>query len=384
MNKGTHITIWVAGAAVVIAAGIAWRVTKSRQAAPTAAPVEAVVELAASDVVQAQVSELDQGLAITGSLRAIHSAVVKARVAGELQGLTVREGDAVRAGQVIATIDRTESLARLRQANEQADAARAQIDIAKRQFDNNQALVDKGFISRTVLESSQSTLAAAQATHKAALSAVDVANKALDDTVLRAPINGTVSQRLAQPGERLSVDARVVEIVDSTRLELEATLTAADSVQVRAGQVARLSVEGAAQPVIATVARINPSAQVGSRGVPVYLALAPTPGLRQGLFAQGVLVTARVSALAVPLQAVRTDRPAPYVQVVEGARVKLKGVQTGARGERGGQTLVAVTGVEPNAMVILGHVGALREGVAVKFTTPLASPVPAPPASAAR
>ena len=381
MSKGTLVAIGAVGiAVVVVAAGLTWRTNNPRQAAPVAAPAEAFVELAASDVVRAQVSELDQGLAITGSLRAIHSAVVKARVAGELQGLTVREGDAVRAGQVIATIERTESRARLQQANEQADAARAQVEIAKRQFDNNQALVDKGFISRTVLESSQSTLAAAQATHKAALSAVELASKALDDTVLRAPIDGTVSQRLAQPGERLSVDARVIEIVDSTRLELEATLTAADSVQVRSGQVARLSVEGAAQTVTAKVVRINPSAQAGSRGVPVYLALAPTPGLRQGLFAQGVLITARVSALAVPLQAVRTDRPAPYVQVVEGARVKHKPVQMGVRGERGGQTLVAVTGVEADAAVILGHVGALREGAAVKFTTP----APVTPASAAR
>jgi RND family efflux transporter MFP subunit len=382
MNRRMIVGIAVV---LVVAAGIGLAMRsgsgsgRAPAAAPAAsAPTEAMVELAASDVTRAQATDLEQGLAITGTLRAVNTAVVKARVAGELQGLTVREGDTVRAGQVIASIDPTEYRARLQQAREQADAARAQVDIARRQFDNNQALVDKGFISRTALESSQSSLAAAEATHKAALAAVDVARKTLEDSSLRAPIAGVVSQRLAQPGERLGVDARVVEIVDPSRLELEATLSAADSVRVRTGQSARLTVEGASQPVLATVVRINPSAQAGSRGVPVYLQLPSTAGLRQGLFAQGVLVTERVQALSVPLQAVRTDRPAPYVQVVEGDRVRHKSVQTGARAESGGQVRVAVTGVDAGAVVILGHVGALREGTAVKFTAPTPAAAAAP------
>lgn len=383
MKKTTGIAI--AAIVAVLAIGVwAWRAGKAREAAPATVQVEAVVELARSDVVDAQTNALNQGVLLTGSLRAVHSAVVKARVAGELQGLAVREGDAVRAGQVIATIDPAEHQARLRQAQQQADAARSQVEIAKRNFDNNQAMVDKGFISRTALESSQSSLTGAQATYQAAVAAVDVANKTLDDTALRAPITGVVSQRLAQPGERLAIDGRVIEIIDPTRLELEATLAPADSVHVRTGQTARLNVEGAAQPVTATVVRINPSAQAGSRGVPVYLSVPATPGLRQGLFAQGMLVTERVQALAVPLGAVRTDRPTPYVQVIEGERVRHKAVQPGARGEAGDETLVAVTGLQAGARVILGHVGALREGTAVRFTAIAAPPASAPTAGTAR
>jgi RND family efflux transporter MFP subunit len=377
MKKKTALAIIAVVAALAVVTFL-WRGSKPRASTPVTAPAESsFVELARSDVVVAETTALDQGVALTGSLRAVHSAVVKARVAGELQGLTVREGDTVRAGQVIASIDPIEYQARVRQLKEQADAARAQVDIAKRNFDNNQALVDKGFISRTALESSQSSLNGAQATHQAAVAAVDVANKALDDTALRAPITGVVSQRLAQPGERLAVDARVIEIIDPTRLELEAALAPADSVRVRTGQVARLTVEGAAQPVTATVVRINPSAQAGSRGVPVYLSVQAAPGLRQGLFAQGVLITERVQALAVPLGAVRTDRPAPYVQVIEGDRVRHKAVRPGARGEAGDQTVVAVTGLQAGDRVILGHVGTLREGTAVRFTAASATAAPA-------
>ena len=360
----------------LLAAGLA-RTLAARKAqhAPVAAKAQPVVELALTDVVKAQTRELQRGLPISGSLKAVNSAFVKARIAGELQGLVVREGDTVAAGQVIARVDPTEAQARLKQAQEQADAARAQVDIAERQWTNNKSLVDQGFISKSAVDTSQNNLAAAQSTHKAALAAVDMARKGLQDAVLRAPIAGVVAQRLAQPGERVALDARVIEIVDLRRLELEATLGAGDSLELRVGQDATLQVEGSPRPIAARVVRINPSAQAGSRSVLAYLALADTQGLRQGLFAQGTVATGQVSALAVPLPAVRTDKPSPYVQVVEHGAVAHKAVTPGARGESERTTWVAVDGLQPGAVVILGHVGPLREGTAVRFT---GAPSPSP------
>ena len=372
---------WGAAALVVallaVGVGRALSARKAQQQAVAqagATKAETLVELAAADVVKAELRELAQGLPVSGSLKAVNTAAVKARVAGELQGLTLREGDAVRAGQVVARVDPTEYQSRVRQAQETADAAKAQIDITQRQWDNNKALVDQGFISRTALDTSLNNLAMAQANHKAALAAVEVARKALDDTVLRAPIAGIVAQRLAQNGERVGVDARVVDIVDLSRLELEASLSAADSVAVRVGQSATLVVEGATQPVAARVVRINPSAQAGSRSVLVYLAIAQPEGLRQGLYAQGTLGTASTQALVVPLSAVRTDKPAPYVQVVEDGKVAHKPVRMGLRGadarDASRETLVAVEGLTAGASVIQGNVGSLREGTAVRFTAP--------------
>lgn len=373
---------WIlAGFLVVVIVLGTWRVLGARRVQQVAQQeqlaaqrTQPAVELAQADVVRADTRELQRGLPVSGSLRAVNSAFVKARVAGELLDLTLREGDPVRAGQVVARIDATEGRARLRQAQEQADAAQAQIAIAERQYANNKALVDQGFISRSALDTSANNLAAAQATHKAALAAVDLARKGVDDAVLRAPISGVVAQRLAQPGERVPVDGRVIEIVDLARLEMEATLAAADSVEVRVGQEAVLQVEGSMQPIAARVARINPSAQAGSRSVLAYLVLADTTGLRQGLFAQGTLEIGRTSALAVPLAAVRTDKPSPYVQVVEDGKVAHKAVQTGARGAAEKETWVAVDGVTAGAMVIRGHVGPLREGTLVKFTGGAPSP----------
>ena len=365
---------WIATGVVValLAVGVL-RTLSSREAAKQALEAQqasqkqqASVELAAGDVLKAHTVELIQMLPISGALKAVHSAFVKAKVAGELQGLSVREGDFVKAGQVIGRIDTTEYQARVRQAQQQAESAKAQVDIAQRSLDNNKSLVDQGFISRTALDTSLNNLSAAQANHKAAQAGADLATKSLDDTVLRAPIGGQIAQRLVQNGERLAIDARVVEIVALGTLELEAALAAGDSVKVKAGQVARLAIEGLSQPVQATVARINPSTVAGSRSVLVYLAVAATPGLRQGLFAQGSLRTGALTALALPLDAVRTDKPQPYVQHIVGGKVAHQTVTPGATGEREGVSMVAVQGLAEGAEVLVGAVGALREGTLVQ------------------
>lgn len=364
------LTIALLLLALAAAVALGWRGYAARQAAQQAQRVpapEPVIELGAIDVATAQVRELTTGLPITGTLQAVHSAIVKARVPGELQGLTVREGDRVQAGQVIARVESSEYASRVRQAQQQADAARAQVQIAQRQYDNNAALVRQGFISQTALDNSAASLATAQANHRAAQAGVEVLKQSLADTVLRAPISGQIAQRLAQPGERVSPEARIVEIVDLSQLELAAAVTPADSVAVRVGQQARLHIEGVADPVTATVARINPSAQPGSRSVLIYLSVATQPGLRQGLFAQGELATDTQRALAVPLNAVRTDKPVPYVQMVENNRIAHRTVQMGARGNIDGETWVAVQGVPESTTVLRGTAGALREGTQVKL-----------------
>jgi RND family efflux transporter MFP subunit len=312
------------------------------------------------------------GLPVSGTLKASQSAMVKARVAGELMDLVVREGDEVKAGQVIARIDPTEYQARERQAKQQADAALAQVEIAQKQFDNNKALVDQGFISQTALQNSSASLNGAKATHMAAMAALDVARKALDDASIRSPISGQIAQRLAQPGERMALDARIVEVVNLSQLELEAALPSADASLVRPGMKAQLKIEGMDEPVTAKVLRISPAAQAGSRSVLVYLGVVGQDGLRQGLFAEGTLGTRTVKGLAVPLSSVRTDKPQPYVQVVEADQVRHVTVQTGTRSEKTTQnitlTWVEVQGLAEGAQVLTASAGAVREGTQVKFT----------------
>lgn len=360
-------------AVLLVGVGVLRALDKRRTEQAAAAPARETLalDLAPADVVVAKSVPLARTLDVSGGLKAVNTALVKAKVAAELRELRVREGDRVKAGQVIGQLDTTELDWRLRQAEQQASSARAQLDIARRTLENNRALVAQGFISPTGLETSVNNEAAARANHEAAMAAMELARKSRADGTLVAPIAGLVSQRLAQPGERVPVDARIVEIVDLSRVELEAAVAPEDVVQVAVGQVARLQVDGLPEPVAARVARINPSAQTGSRSVLVYLALDSHPALRQGLFARGRIEVAQAQSLAVPLAAVRTDLSQPYVLQVQDGKAVLRTVSLGARGEVKGQPWVAITaGLSEGATVLTGTAGAVRDGTPVRLVGP--------------
>jgi len=374
-------TRWIVIALVALAllAGV-WRALSNKQAQKTAAAspasLQTQIELAGSDVMKAEQRDITQGLAVSGTVKAVNFAVIKARVPGELKEVVAREGDAVKAGAVLARIDPTEYQRRWEQASEQAKAAFAQMEITKRQWNNNQSLVDQGFISKAATDNSMASYLGADASYKAALAGAEVARKALDDATLRAPFAGIVSGRAAQVGERVAIDAKIMELVDLSQLEVEVPLSPSESMDVRAGQVASLQMEDRKQTVSAKVKRISPSAQTGSRSVLIYLALDKAEGLRHGLFAKGILGLGKSQVLAVPLSAVRTDRAQPYVQVVtqvgDQLQVAHKAVTLGVRGmdlaQPESEPLVGVTGLDEGSTVLKGQVGALREGLVVKYT----------------
>ena len=391
MKTGSTWAWWLVAGVVVVAAGLGarqwWSKPMASVGASAAAPAGAAsaaqaLDLSVADVASAQFAELSQSLALSGSLKAVNSAFVKARLAAEVRELTVREGDRVVAGQLLGRLDTQEVELRLRQAEDQTANAQAQLETAQRTLTNNEALVGQGFISKTALDTSINNAAAARASLQAARASADLQRKAVRDSEIRAPIAGWVSQRLAQPGERVPIDTRLLEIVDLSRLEMEAAVAPEDVLTVRVGQAAQVQVDGLAQPLPAKVARVNPSAQAGTRSVLTYLQLdasaAEAQGLRQGLFARATVKTGQRRALVVPASAVRLDQAKPYVLVVEAGKALERTVSLGGRGEvllTGGlEAAVEVTdGLAAGAVVLRGTVGNLRGGTAVRLPSAPAS-----------
>lgn len=348
-------------------------------AAPASAPsLGGLLHITPQDLLTVAPAELARGLSVSGTVKALNSAFVKALVAAEVKSLAVREGDSVRAGQVLAQLDTTEFDWRLRQAEQQAEAARAQLSIAQRQLANNKALVAQGFISPTALDSSLANEAAAQATLQAGLATVELARKARADTTIIAPISGLVSQRLVQPGERVAVEARLLEIVDLSKLELEAAIAPQDIASLRVGAPARLTVDGGSQTLAARVARINPSAAAGARSVSAYLSVAEGSGLRHGLFANAWIELERKKALAVPASALRNDQAQPYAIALVNGLAEHRPLQLGLRGQVAGVEMVELlAGLNIGDQVLAASAGQVPAGTQLRLSSPLSAALPA-------
>jgi membrane fusion protein (multidrug efflux system) len=337
----------------------------------TAAPV---AEFLQNDLYIVEPGSLEQALPLTGSLMPFNEATVKAKVAGELVAVPVREGESVKQGQMLAKIDLTEVGAKVAAREADVAAAKAQLVWAEKNRNQQKAMLEKGFISQSAFDNIQSNYDVALAKLHAADAELVVARKSQGDAVLVAPFAGIVSARLAQPGERVALDAKVVSIVDLSRLQLEASVPPAAIGQVKVGQAMNFRVEGFGERAFAgRIERINPAATAGSRSISIYAVIDNKEGLlRGGMFAQGALTLSRVdNALAVPASAVREEIGQTYVYAIEEGLIKRKNVKVGAPDAAG--RVQVLEGLAAGDRIVRVNLGSLKEGVAARLSGPAPS-----------
>lgn len=356
---------------LAIAGGLGFAIQRgaARQAAPPPSKsLSGPLELAAADVATVELQAPSRRLPLSGTLTPRVQATVKSRVSGDLLELRVREGDAVRQGDVVARID-TRNLSA--QADVQAaavDKARADVALAKTNLDMNAALLAEHYVSANAFAVVRSTHEAALASLRAAEAQLRAARVGLEDATVRAPIGGVVSQRLAEPGEKLSPDAPLLAIVDLSRLELEAPVPASEIPAVAVGQGAQFRVGGYGDRVFAaTVERINPATDAGSRAIRLYLAVDNADGaLRGGLFAQGELLLAIGAPVpTVPAGALRDEAGVAYVLVIDGERLSRRPVRPGLVSDDGARVEIR-DGLAVGMRVVSAKLDTLADGMAVR------------------
>ncbi|MCX7168783.1 MAG: efflux RND transporter periplasmic adaptor subunit, partial [Proteobacteria bacterium] len=335
------------------------------------------LEFAANDIAVAQLRELQQVIPLTGNLQALNQTLVRAKVAGEIKEALVREGEAVKKGQVLARFDTVDLQSRLNEKIANLEGARAQLSLAEKNQKNNQSLLQQKYISQNAYDNTQSSFLVSQATLKSYQAQVDLARNALNDAVVRSPMEGSVAKRHVQPGEKVSQDTPLFAIVDLSRMELQAPVPASEIGNVRVGQEATIRIDGNDGKIYSgRVERISPASEAGSRSINVYVAIANAElTLKGGMFATGVLhLSKTLPVLAMPLSAIRNENGQAYVITLEAGKLARHPVELGRTAEQDGLVEIR-SGLAEHAQVVTSRMEGLKPGTPAIIRNEPASPV---------
>lgn len=333
---GASITFMVIAA---VAAGVAVRAAK-RTAAEGPGTGIVTLEFAATDVATVEPKALSRWLHVSGALQPVNQTMVKAKVSGEVRQVTVRDGEAVKAGQVLVRFDTADLEAKLTDRIGALEASRAQLALAEKTRVQNNALLKQGFISQNAYDSAESNLSVSQGTLKSIEAQVQLAKNALRDAVVTAPLGGTVAKRHVQPGEKVNIDSPLVTIVDLDRMELQAMVPASDIPELTQGMAVELSIDGFGDRRFSgTVDRINPTTEPGTRAILVFIGIPNLDAaLRGGMFGTGkVTLAAAAPVPTLPAIAIRTEAGQTFVWTIEGGKLARRIVTVGRRDDATGR-----------------------------------------------
>ena len=324
--------------------------------------------LGASDVHNVALGTIELAMAIQGDLRPVEEVPVRARIEGNLEAVTVREGDRVARGQVMARFESSQEVGAQRSAEADLESAKADSVNAQWNADQSAELFKAGAIPERDLRTAQQAQVAANARVSAARSRLFAAARDVEDTRVVAPISGIVSVRSVEAGETVNRSAQLFTVVRSDVLELEAAVPARFAGDVRPAMPVRFNAGG--REMTGRVARVSPTINPANRSVTIYLQL-PNPGntLKGNTFATGRIVAKTIEGtIVIPTSAIRygQQQNAPFVYRIANDAVEYQPVQLGIVDEGKGVVQIS-SGLEVGDRVIVGNVGAIGRGVKVRI-----------------
>ena len=285
----------------------------------------------------------------TGSLAARHEMPVGAvGDGGEVSEVLVNAGDWVRAGQMLAVIDRQVQAEQL--ANSAANVAVADADarLAEANLQRALKLVDRGFISKANVDQLTAARDAAAARVKVAIAMRNEDDARLHRLNIVAPSDGLVLERDVEPGQVVGPGSGVLfRIAEHGQMEMRARLSEADLAQLSVGQTARITPAGASTTYTGTIWQLSPAIDPQTRQGSARIALAYAPAIRPGGFASAEINAGAVEAPLLPESALQADNQGSYVYVLgPDNRAQRQSVHIGLITDRGVAITAGLTGRE--------------------------------------
>ena len=309
--------IWLLVLVSILVAAAAWLfVNRPWEARPTRVAVETVAPGPASRV-----------LAVNGRVAPAEQVEISATVSGRVVSVAAAEGDTVKAGTVLLVIDGIQQRSAVTQARSQLAAAEAQRDKARTDLERAEGLRDS--VSQKALDDARLAVDTAQKEVDRMTSLVEQAEDMLDEYTVKAPFDGTILSRGADPGQVVSSSTPLFLFANLTSLHAEASVDELYASEVRRGLKVAARPAGHTKLIDGEVIYVSPrvDASTGGRLVKIDLPGAGQLNLPVGLTVMlNIVVDERDDVITVSRSAVAaSDTPAVYV--IENGRAVLKPVQ---------------------------------------------------------
>lgn len=358
------MALGIAGVMIVTAETEAPDVRSAGQTATVKA-----VEVAPMDVMQVQRQNYTQEIRISGFLQPARRVTLTARLSGTLAAVEADVGTTVRAGDVIARFETETLTLTLDKLVATTEAKAAMLLRAQKDLERTRSLAATGGIAQAKLTEVETDAAVLKAELRALRAEEAEARRALDDAVVTAPFDGIVNTRGINPGQAVSINTELFEIVDIARLDMVALLPPRESAELSIGQMAEIEVEGLPKTSFsARLDRISPATVGTSRSLQVYLRLEQTvPGLRGGMFGHGTLrIGSHENILAVPMAAVAKEGEKAFVRTISDGVVRRQSIVLG--NARVGEDLVEVrSGLKEGDRIITVPLADIATGTPIRI-----------------
>jgi len=316
------------------------------------APMVRTLQGQATDVVHEV--EKDYIEEAVGTLKAANRSEISAKVLATISGISVSAGDFVQEGDLLVELDTQELSARLNQAKESLAATRAALQEAESDFKRNQRLFESNAVSRQAYEVSERNLSVARADERRAQEAVREAEVLLSYSKIRAPRDGRIVDRLAEPGDTAQPGKPLLTLYDVQTLRLETPVRESLALQLSVGDRLEVQVDSVDKQFTATIDEIVPQADAASRSFLVKANLPRDENLFEGMYGRLQIPAGTRRHLCLATDAIRRVGQLQFVDVVlPDGTLQRRLIKTGRLGIPG--RVEVLSGVEANERVVIGQ-----------------------------
>lgn len=344
MSKATKQIVYAGAAVFILLVAIAWMAgfftTKVEPGIQSVTPADDAETYTVIESTQTIVEP------IPASVAAKQTTLISSRLLARITDIRVRAGDSVNQGQLLIQLEQNDLVARANQAREQIKSIQARLVEATANLNRAERLVGDGSIAVSDLDKIRASHDSLTAELSAAELVLQEAETAVSYAEIRAPIDGRVVDRFAEPGNTATPGVTLLSLYNPLSLRIEAQVRENLAVNLNLGQAMEVEIPSLQKTFQGEVEELVPAASPGSRSFLVKVRIQATDNLLPGMYARLLLPSGEQQRILIPSEYLATAGQLNVVWVLADDVPQQRFVKIG-NSDLESQQIEIVTGLTP-------------------------------------